>query len=133
MSAGLPLAWRLRAVIAVGLVPPAIRLTSYAWLASRLGRVSAVPAPELDDAVLSGWVDHLMLRLPPPWRRTCLTRGTVMFGLLRRAGRPVGLRIGVRPVDGGGVDAHAWLVRDGMPYLEPEPHQPSAFREIAVF
>lgn len=132
-GARLPLGWRLRAALTIAVVPPAIRLTSFARLASRLARTAGARPVALDDAALAAWVDRVMYRLPPPWRRTCLTRGAVMFGLLRRAGRPVGLRIGVRRDEAGGVAAHAWLVRDGAPYLESEPHAPGTFREIAAF
>jgi hypothetical protein len=133
VSNALPLTWRLRAALAIGLIPPAIRLTSFAWLAARLSHARGAADAAFDDKALAAWVDRLMYSLPPPWRRTCLTRGAVMFGLLRRAGRPVGLRIGVRPGAAGDVSAHAWLVRDGSPYLEPDPTHAAAFREIAAF
>jgi hypothetical protein len=58
------------------------------------------------------------------WRHTCLKRAAVLYYVLRRAGRPVELWIGVRR-DGAqpaGVGAHAWLMRNGAPYLEPGDH-----------
>jgi len=128
----LPFAWRLRAALAIAVVPPILRLTSFARLASWLGRPSRTITRPVDDASLSDWVDARMIRLPPPWRRTCLTRGAVMFGLLRRAGRPVTLRIGVRR-DGGRVAAHAWLVRDHAPYLESRDEVHGTFQVIAEF
>jgi hypothetical protein len=81
----------------------------------------------LRDDALARWVDALLRRWPPPWRYTCLKRAAVLYHLLRRAGRPVELRIGVRRAGGtgGALAAHAWLVRDGVPYLEPQSGQPS--------
>lgn len=64
-------------------------------------------------------VDTLLGRMPPPWRRTCLTRSAVLFHLLRRSGMAVDLCIGVRG-DRGQMEAHAWLERDRVPYMEGE-------------
>lgn len=64
-------------------------------------------------------VDELLAWLPRPWRKTCLTRSVVLFHLLRRSGVPVELCIGVKR-EQDGMAAHAWLVREGAPYLELE-------------
>lgn len=132
MSA-LPLRWRLRAGAAVALVPALLPLVSFSRLARWLGRGARHPHGVPDDAALAAWVDATMLRLPPPWRRTCLRRGAVLYHLLRRAGRPVELRIGVRREAGGKMAAHAWLALGNAPYLEAEPHVPTTFHEIARF
>ncbi len=117
----LSLAWRLRAAAAALVIAPLVGATSFARLASRLGRVPSwgrvSGAP--DDASLARWVDGVLRRLPRPWRRTCLKRAAVLYHLLRRAGRPVEMWIGVRRDVGGAFAAHAWLMRDGVPYLEP--------------
>ena len=75
---------------------------------------------EPDDSALSAYVGRILRRLPPPWRYTCLRRSVVLYHLLRRAGRDVSLSIGVRKSGAGALQAHAWLVRDGAPYLEPD-------------
>ena len=87
----------------------------------------------LDDSALAEWVSRVLYRLPPPWRHTCLKRASVLYHLLRKAGRPVELVIGVKHDAEGAVTAHAWLVRDGEPYLENDPEHPSRFEEIARF
>jgi hypothetical protein len=78
-------------------------------------------------------VGQVLRRLPPPWRYTCLRRSVVLYHLLRRAGRRVSLHIGVRKDANGALAAHAWLVRDGVPYLEPDPAHSTAYAEIARF
>src|SRR2546430_2589913 len=68
-----------------------------------------------------------------PWHHTCLRRATVLYGLLRRAGRPVALVIGVRRDAAGRVAAHAWLERDAAPYLEADPTIPARHTVLARF
>ena len=116
----LPVTWRLRAAVAAAVIPPLLSLTSFARLAARLGRAPrrAPAGAGPDDASLARWVDGLLRRLPRPWRRTCLKRVAVLYHLLRRAGRPVEMWIGVRRDPAGALVAHAWLMRDGAPYLE---------------
>lgn len=75
-------------------------------------------------------VDAVLGRLPPPWRRTCLTRTAVLFHLLRRSGLPVELCIGVRGNDGK-LEAHAWLERGRAPYMEAEAT--GGYEELARF
>lgn len=50
-------------------------------------------------------------------RTTCLYRTLTGFALLRAAGEPVRLVVGVR-VERSDVEAHAWLERDGIPVGE---------------
>ena len=74
--------------------------------------------------------------LPPPWRYTCLRRGVVLYHLLRRAGRPVELHVGVRrrgPSGEAPLEAHAWLMLDGRRFLEPATNQADSYRVIASF
>ncbi|HET9708288.1 MAG TPA: lasso peptide biosynthesis B2 protein [Gemmatimonadales bacterium] len=137
MTAGLPLAWRLRAAALVLLVPPLVHIMSFARLATWLaGRAPPVPDPALDDSALARWVDRLLRNLPGPWHRTCLKRSAVLYHLLRRAGHPVELYIGVdrssQPQQGH-IAAHAWLVRAGAPYLEAHPEHAASHVVIARF
>lgn len=132
MTSGLPLRWRLRATAAVLLVPLLVYLVSFSRLAAWLGRAGP-PAPAVDDGDLAHWVDRLSRRLPGPWRRTCLKRAAVLFHLLRRAGRPVELWIGVRKTATTPLGAHAWLVWEGTPYLESDPGHAGRHTVIARF
>jgi hypothetical protein len=108
-----------------------VSLARISAAAGRLGGRAGGPPP--DDAELSAYVGAVLRRLPPPWRYTCLRRGVVLFRLLRRAGRPVTLHIGVRRDAGGILSAHAWLMKDGAPYLESDPAHSATFAEIARF
>jgi hypothetical protein len=138
VSEPVPLRWRVRATCAAVVIPPLLRLVSFGRLATWLGGAGSAATTNGDgvhDASLAGWVDALLRRLPGPWRHTCLKRSAVLYHLLRKAGRPVELWIGVRRdhANEGSLAAHAWLVRDGVPYLEPEPTVPSAHTVIARF
>jgi hypothetical protein len=52
-----------------------------------------------------------------PRRALCLEQSLAMYVALRRAGAPVVLRIGVRPVP---FAAHAWVELDGKAVNEPQ-------------
>jgi transglutaminase superfamily protein len=134
----LPLRWRVRAAASAAVIPPLVSCVSFSRLATWLGRDPARRpggglTDPVDDAALARWVDRVLRALPGPWRYTCLRRAAVLYYLLRRAGRPVELWLGVRRDDAGALGAHAWLVSEGQPYLEPEPHQPARHKVIARF
>jgi hypothetical protein len=130
----LPLLWRVRATASAVVIPPLVSHASFARLAAWLGRDPAKPlAGPVDDAALASWVDRILRSLGGPWRYTCLRRSAVLYHLLRRAGRPVELWLGVRRDSAGALAAHAWLVRDGRPYLEPQPSHPASHTVIARF
>lgn len=118
------------------MAPPLLEVFSLSRLIPLLSRGSPVSDP-LDDQALASWVDRILNALPWPWRRTCLRRAVVLYGLLRRAGRPVQLWIGVRKnrdaPDGEGVSAHAWLTSGGSPYLETNVDHVRAHTPIARF
>lgn len=78
-------------------------------------RTARAPA----DHTAALWVDEFLSRLPRPWTRTCLRRAAVLYYLLRSAGRTVDLCIGVRRDEHGELLAHAWLLCEGVLYLEP--------------
>jgi hypothetical protein len=135
--AGLPFAWWVRATAAAVVVPPLVYLMPFdrlaRWLGAGRAATAAGTSAHLDDGRLAAWVDRLQRRLPGPWRRTCLKRAAVLYYLLRRAGRPVTLCIGVKRAADRPFAAHAWLVRDGAPYLESEPDNAHAHTLIARF
>lgn len=47
------------------------------------------------------------------WPTSCLRQALLLEVLLARKGIASKLKIGVRPGESGGVDAHAWVERDG--------------------
>lgn len=112
--------WRLKAATAALIFPPLLHAVSLAALTRWTLRrpVRPTPDPDADEVLLAEWVDRILTRLPGPWRRTCLKRAFVLYYLLRRAGRPAELRIGVRRDQVGKLAAHAWLARNGLPFLE---------------
>jgi Transglutaminase-like superfamily len=133
VTGGLPLGWRLRATAAVIVVPPLLYFVSFSRIAAWLGRSNGSRDEALDDAALARWVDRLLRNLPGPWHRTCLKRAAVLYYVLRRAGRPVELWIGVHKTGPDPLGAHAWLVRGGEPYLESRPEHALSHTVIARF
>lgn len=129
----LPLGWRLRAGAAALVIPPLVHLVPLHRLAPRLGGSRRTPGGGPSDARAAAWIDALLERMPGPWRHTCLKRSAVLYHLLRQTGEPVELWIGVRRGDAGALAAHAWLVREGAPYLERGDEEIPQFAVIARF
>lgn len=127
--------WRLRASLAAVLLPPLVHLASLeritGWIVARSH--PADPDATVDDDALAEWVDRVLTRLPPPWRKTCLKRALVLHYLLDRAGRPATLIIGVRRDEHDALAAHAWLARAGTPYLESGADQVASYRVLTAF
>ncbi len=82
--------------------------------------------------MLAGYVDWVLGRLPPPWRVTCLRRSIVLYHLLGVRYPELRMIVGVRRGAGREIEAHAWLAKDGAPFLEREEHTES-YRVIASF
>ena len=127
--------WRLRATVAALILPPLIHLVSLDRLNRWIGRRRSPSPPDglVDDPALAEWVDRVLVKLPPPWKKTCLRRAIVLHYLLRRAGRPAALMIGVRRDERNELAAHAWLVRDDAPYLEPGTDRVSDYQVLTSF
>jgi hypothetical protein len=128
-------AWRLRATLAAFVLPLFVYLVPLDRVARwiRRGPMRSSPNDAVDDRALAEWVDRVLDRLPPPWRRTCLKRALVLHYLVRRAGRPTELRIGVRRDQNNTLAAHAWLVRDDVPYLEPGADHAASYQVLTAF
>ncbi len=136
VSGSLAPLWRVRATVSALAIPPLLTVISFArvarWLTGTALQPSRIP-DKVDHELLADWVSRILYRLPRPWRYTCLKRATVLYHLLRQAGLPIELVIGVKHDDEGAVTAHAWLARDGEAYLENDRSDPSRFKEIARF
>lgn len=134
MTANVPFVWRLRAATACIVLPPLVRFVSLERLARWSTHELEATQDRIDPNMLAQWVTDFLHRLPRPWYPTCLRRTIVLYHLLRRAGLAVELWIGVqRSAESGAIAAHAWLVRDGEPYLEPDDTTPGQYRVIARF
>ena len=93
----------------------------------------ARPDTTVDDESLAEWVDRVLQRLPPPWKKTCLRRALVLHYLVHRAGRPAELRIGVRRDDRNELAAHAWLVHHDELYLESGTEHVASYQVLTAF
>ena len=132
MSERLPFAWRLRVAGTALTVPPLLHLMSMHRLATRLSARRVRGAQPSSELVVDE-VDRWLTRLPWPWRTTCLKRAGVLYFLLRRSGVAVELHIGVKRDAQGSFAAHAWLMRDGVPFLEHPSSPLATYRVIAQF
>ena len=132
-AGSVPIKWRCRGIAAALVIPLLLRTVSYARIMNWLTGGGTRREHRLDDLALALWVNRVLEKLPSLWRATCLSRATVLYHLLRRAGRPVELYLGVARSASGSMTAHAWLVRSGQPYLEPDPDQPGRFKVISRF
>lgn len=127
-------AWRLRATVAAVVLPPLVHLMPLDRITRWIGRSSMrSSAGGVDDRALAEWVDRVLDRLPAPWRRTCLKRALVLQYLLGCAGRCTELRVGVRRDENNALAAHAWLARDGVPYLEPVANRVASYQVLTRF
>jgi hypothetical protein len=63
-------------------------------------------------------VEQALARARPLVRPGCLTRSVTLYYFLRRAGEDVTLCFGLGRVNGR-YEGHAWLTKDGRPFLEP--------------
>src|SRR5688500_16840129 len=113
--------WRLRASLAAVVLPPLVHLASLEritdWIEARPHPPE--PDPSVDDPALAEWVDRVLSRLPPPWRRSCLNRALGRHPLLHRAGPPAPLIIRVRAGERRALPAHGWLASAGQPNPPP--------------
>jgi hypothetical protein len=125
--------WKARTALAALALPPLLSVLSFARLARWIGQRAPARSPAPPEADLAEWTDRLLRSWPPPWRYTCLKRGVVLYYLLRKAGRPATLRIGVRRDSAGTFVAHAWLTREEALLFEPPSSRPEEYRILASF
>ncbi|MGV3707653.1 MAG: lasso peptide biosynthesis B2 protein [Gemmatimonas sp.] len=128
----LALPWRMRVFGLVMTVPPLLHLVPVNRLVSRLGaRRNGYADPPVQT--LADEVDAWLTRLPWLWHTTCLKRASILYALLRRGGDDVELHIGVKREKDQSFAAHAWLVKNGKPYLEPPASEFATFQVITAF
>ncbi len=103
----------------VALAVPLLARLKLPRLATLLGRGRAASPPDaarIDDLVTS--VAAALQFAPAFIRPTCMTRGLVLYHVLRRAGLDVQLCFGAGYPQGQ-FEAHCWLVYEGKPFMEP--------------
>jgi len=121
----------LRATGILALVRLALALLSFARiraLADRLGGTPAAPADETLARAVRRAVDRGARTIPGS---ACLARALTAELMLRRAGRPVRVSIGVAP-DGQPLDAHAWTESAGI-VVTGESEALQSYRTLVVF
>jgi hypothetical protein len=120
---GLTWAERCSLLQALALLPSlalAVRIMGLIRTRAVLIRLSPVPSsPERAPAADEPRVRQVSRMVSAaachgPYRANCLSRSLALWWLLRREGIPSDLRLGVRKAPGG-IEAHAWLERDGRP------------------
>jgi hypothetical protein len=112
---GLRLAWCLALVSVLARVAPLRRLQRF-FCDRTASRSSHHPSPEQ----LARAIDAILrLDLPIVRRGRCWKRALVLQRFLVRQGIECRVTFGVRRTSGGVLEGHAWLERDGRPFLEP--------------
>lgn len=114
-------------VAARAVVPLAVRATSLPSLLQHAPLNTDEAPVDIDDAVrvIEGF--EAALRRFPRGTGTCLTRTLWRAIALRRAGVAVDVVLGVRKDAAGRPEGHAWLEREGAPFLERRPEHLAQF------
>ena len=128
----LPLGWRVHAGLVALVVPVLLLIVPLNRLTRFMGS-RTLPDGAKHDGLAADWVDNLMHRFRGPWRHTCLRRCAVLYHLLRDEVNHIELCVGVKRVNEGALEAHAWLALNGTPYLEPRVEVQQEFSVIARF
>ena len=112
LRAGLVLAW----------IRVALRFHTLPTILTRLhpGRQAGARARgQFEDIVY--YVDRWLRLFPYNAKGNCFPRSLALYWFARRAGYQVAFRCGVRK-EGAGLDGHAWLTLDRLPFHEPGQH-----------
>jgi hypothetical protein len=84
-----------------------------------------IPSPPDQKRIeqITGYVEQAIRSGRPLVRPGCLTRGVTRYYFFRRNGQNVSLCFGMGHVEEKFV-GHCWLVKDGVPFLEPRDPRP---------
>lgn len=83
----------------------------------------AMRVAEPDDARMRKvvlYVDAICSRISYLRSDACVPRSLTLYHFARRFGHDAVWNCGVRKTSDGALDGHAWLTRNGAPYLEPD-------------
>jgi Transglutaminase-like superfamily len=96
----------------------------------KISRVEALLEPRIPSRADRDRVEQIMEYVEmairegrPLVRPGCLTRGLTRYYFFRRDGMDVSLCFGMGQIKGEFV-GHCWLVKDGMPFMEPRDPRP---------
>lgn len=95
----------------LGAVRIALRVVPFGGLLNRMEMVARHPASHVNAERITWAVDTASRYIPGA--RTCLPRALATTILLRRAGHPADLRIGLARGSGSRTEAHAWVESEG--------------------
>jgi hypothetical protein len=109
---------KVEIIVACAIVPCLLEMFPARHVLSWIRRLPARRADAVPPDRLALHVDRLLMRAPAFWHHTCLRRAATLAALLRRTGWDVVVAIGVRRSAEGALEAHAWIERDGQPWLE---------------
>jgi len=121
----------LRALGTLALVRVALGMLPFAKVRALMDRVATVPMAASDSAVsraVRRAVDRAARTVPGS---ACLAQALTAELLLRRAGQPASVSIGVAP-DGEPLDAHAWVESNGI-VVTGDSADIGRYRTLAVF
>lgn len=123
----------LRALVLLPLMELSLRLRGFEATRSTLRKTLSHPSTQSDSISLNKRIALSAHMVNAADRHglihpSCLVKSLTLWWLLGRRGIPSELRIGVRK-EGGNLEAHAWVEREGKALNEPEErhHHYAAF------
>lgn len=118
----------------ISLLSVLVRLCSVPRLLRLCGL--GAPRPPADAARILACVERALARHPVNSRSACLNRSLTLYRFLGARATDIQFCLGVRyanardPRRPGQLQGHAWLLRNGLPYLEVDHYHVRRFRVI---
>ena len=122
------LTWAIVAVLTLATIRLGLSLISYARLRKILSSPDQGDQPPKDLVDRCAWALTRGSRVVPG--ASCLTQALAGQWLLHRLGYASKVVIGVRPVAGGSLAAHAWLVASGRTVVGGDAEDLSRFQKL---
>jgi hypothetical protein len=123
----------LRALVMLPVVGLSLKFRGFEATGSTLRKALSHATPQKDSASLNKQIALTAHMVNAADRHglvhpSCLAKSLTLWWLLGRQGIPSELRVGVRK-EGGNLEAHAWVEREGIALNEPEErhHHYAAF------
>ena len=122
------LIWAIAAIVTLAIVRLGLSLASYARLRKILPSPCEGNKPSKEVLDRCAWALTRGSRVVP--HATCLTQALAGQWLLHRLGYASQVVIGVRPLDGDSLAAHAWLNASGRTVVGGDAEDLSRFRKL---